>query len=457
MDERRTLPLQPGVTPGAPPPATALWRQLLAALGVLLIAAAIWFALRPADFQPLLAWAGIGATVSEGGSEQQAQQPGPQPRGQQAGQGQQQAQAQPQGQQAQGQGNVLPGGGNFAAGGQGRNRAAVVVTAPVTAATVNDRLTAIGEGTAFRSATVASTAGGMLTALLASPGDRVEAGAVIGQLDDEAEQIALDRATLAAQDTQRALARAQELAQSQSVSAVQLSAAKLAADQAALELRNAQLAFDRRRITSPIAGTVGLLQVTPGNQVNAQTPVTTIEDSSEILVNFWVPERYASTIATGMPVSAVAVALPGLAFSGAVSAVDNRIDPASRTLQVQALLPNADGRIRPGMSFEVTMNFPGESFPAVDPLAIQWSTEGAFVWKYADGRVQQAKVQIVERNSGGVLVTGDIAAGDAVVTQGVLQLQQGQSVCLLDQPCVGGTGPGAGRGQGEQPQESHGG
>jgi hypothetical protein len=86
----------------------------------------------------------------------------------------------------------------------------------------------------------------------------------------------------------------------------------------------------------------------------------------------------------------------------------------------------------------------------VDPLSIQWSAEGAYVWKYADGKVNRALVQIVERNSGGVLVTGDIAAGDQVVTQGVLQLQPGASVRLLDELTAGGA-PGGGPGGGQRP------
>jgi RND family efflux transporter MFP subunit len=116
-----------------------------------------------------------------------------------------------------------------------------------------------------------------------------------------------------------------------------------------------------------------------------------------------------------------------------VSAVDNRIDPESRTLQVQATLPNGDGTIRPGMSFSVSMSFPGQTFAAVDPLSIQWSNEGAYVWKVTDGKVGKGMVEIVQRNSDGVLVNGDVKPGDMVVTQGVLQLQDGLAVRLLDE------------------------
>jgi RND family efflux transporter MFP subunit len=406
VDERRRIDTEPDTKPApAARRSTPLWIQIVISLVVLGLIAGGWYLWQSMQNQPASGQPG-GQVAQQGGGQQG------------------------QGGQFRQQGG---GGGNFPSGGRGRT-VAVVVTAAVTSATINDKLMAIGEGIAFRSAIVTSSSGGTLTELFVKPGDIVKANADIGQLDAQSEQIAFDRATLAANDANDALTRAQELRASNSISAVQLSAAQLAADQAQLELRNAELALERRMIKSPIAGTVGLLQVSAGNLVNAQTTVTTVEDSSEILVNFWVPERYASSVGVGMPVTAIAVALPGQTFAGEVSAVDNRIDPASRTLQVQALLPNPDGKIRPGMSFEVTMSFPGETFPAVDPLSIQWSAEGAYVWKYVDGAVQRAMVQIVERNSAGVLVTGEIALGDQVVTQGVLQLQDGQQVRLLDEP-----------------------
>ncbi len=329
-----------------------------------------------------------------------------------------------------------PGGGPGGAFGGGR-QAVLVVALPAGTATINDRLTAIGEGGAVRTATIATASNGTLQSLEVAAGDWVEAGQPVARLDAATEEIALDRARLAADDAQAALARANEL--SASISAVQLAAASLTAETAALELRNAELALSRRTIVSPIAGRVGLLQVSPGNLVNAGTVVTTVEDSSEILIDFWVPERYAADMVTGLEVSAVSAAVPGQTFVGSISAVDNRIDAASRTLRVQARIPNEDGRIRPGMSFSVSMRFAGETYVTVDPLAIQWSAEGAYVWRVADGAAQRAMVQIVQRNSGGVLVTGEVAKGDLVVTEGVLQLQPGTAVRFADDaPARGG-------------------
>ena len=324
-------------------------------------------------------------------------------------------------------------GAGGAPGGRGANRTAVVVAQPAVTGTINNALTAIGEGSAIQSVTISSASGGTLVSVDVKPGDKVAAGARLATLDSGTQQNAYDRARLAAEDADATLARTQTLAKSSSVSAAALATAQLAADQARIALNDAKLNLDQRTITTPVSGTVGLLKVTPGNLINAQTVVTTVEDSSQILVNFWVAERYSSQIAVGAAVAATSSALPGKTFTGVVSAVDNKIDPASRTLQVQATLPNPDGSIKSGMSFTVDMTFPGETFPSVDPLSIQWSNQGAYVWKIVDGKVKKGMVEIIQRNTDGVLVKGDVQPGDSVVTQGVLQLADNAPVRLLDQ------------------------
>ncbi|MFD2646966.1 efflux RND transporter periplasmic adaptor subunit [Devosia albogilva] len=384
-------------------------RQILASLVVLAGAALAWVFFAPGSTETL---ARVGISLPFGPE----------------------APAQP-GRPGGGGGPGMPGMGSGGGrpGGFG-GRTTNVVTTAATLATINDRLTAIGEGSAVRSVTVTAPAGGELAEVLVRPGQAVTAGDVIARFDAAAEQIAYDRARLAVEDAEAALARTQGLASSSLVATTALTAAELAANNAELELRNAEVALDRRTITSPIAGTVGLLRVTPGNYVGAQTTVTTIDDTSSILIDFWVPERYAANITPGMPVTVSAVALPGRSFAGEVSAIDNRIDPASRTLQVQAEIPNPDGILRSGMSFSVALDFPGEEFPAVNPLAILWSTEGSYVWKYEDGRATRVMAEIVQRNSDGVLVRADLSPGDAIITEGILQLSEGAEVTLLDGP-----------------------
>lgn len=419
-----------GARRGAP-----LWLQLLLSLAVIIIAVGIAALFNPTA-NNMVGRVGLSLPLLTG-SNDDTPAAAPQAQGRQGqGAGQQQAAAQGQG------GGQRQGGGAGRPGGFAGSRTAVVVTAPVTSGTINNKLTSIGEGSAIRSVTINTAQGGTLVSVDVKPGDKVAAGARIATLDAGSQQIAYDKAQLAAKDADAALARAQSLAKSNAVSDAQVAAAQLASSQAQLALNDAKLALDQRTITTPISGTVGLIQVTPGNLINAQTVVTTVEDDSGILINFWVPERYSSQISVGMPVTATSAALAGKSFTGAVTAVDNKIDPASRTLQIQATLPNPDNVIRAGMSFSVDMTFPGETFTSVDPLSIQWSNTGAYVWKVVDGKATKAMVDIIQRNSDGVLVKGDVKEGDAVVTQGVLQLTDGAAVRLLDAPQTAADGGG---------------
>lgn len=375
-------------------------RQLLACLFVLAAAAAAWVVFVPGSTATL---ASFGVVLPFGpAAEQASASSGGRPSG--------------------------------APGRPASNRQTNVVTTPVTIATINGSLSAIGEGAAYRSVTVASPAGGTLDEVLARPGQVVAAGDVIARLDFEAEQIAFDQARLAAEDANATLARTEGLASSNVVATTALTAAQLAAANADLEMRNAAVALARRTITSPIDGTVGLIQVSPGNYVSAQTAVTTVADTSAILVDFWVPERYAATIALDTTVTVTAVALPGRSFEGQVTAIDNRIDPASRTLQVQASIPNDDAALRAGMSLAVSLEFPGEQYPTVNPLAILWSAQGSYVWKFDAGKATRVMAEIVQRNSDGVLVRADLEPGDAIITEGILQLSEGTEVTLLEGP-----------------------
>src|SRR5690606_28358522 len=122
----------------------------------------------------------------------------------------------PQTQAGQGGGPRFGGGG-----GRAGARPMVVVTAPVVMATINDKLTAIGDGAAAHSVTVVSPAAGTLAELAVRPGEEVEAGAVVGRLDADAEQIAYERALLAFNDAQAALERTKSLAGANNATTVQ--------------------------------------------------------------------------------------------------------------------------------------------------------------------------------------------------------------------------------------------
>lgn len=321
-----------------------------------------------------------------------------------------------------------PAGGGFAA------QPALVIATPIATETINDRLSAIGSGRAVSSVSVTPFASGRITEILVESGARVEAGDPIAKLDSDTEEIAVDRARLTLEDANARLERVKALLSTRTATAVQVTEAELTVRNAQLALRDAELSLARRSISAPISGIVGILPVSVGNTVTTQTEIATIDDRSRIVIEFWVPERFAAMMEVGQPMSAVSIARPNEIFDGTISALDNRIDAQSRTLRVQARLENRNDLLRAGMSFQVSMAFPGDSYPAVDPLAIQWSTDGAFVWLVEEGLTRRAPVRIIQRNTDNVLVSADFGAAGSVVTEGVHAVREGGEVRIVQGP-----------------------
>ncbi|NTG07892.1 efflux RND transporter periplasmic adaptor subunit [Agrobacterium rhizogenes] len=315
-----------------------------------------------------------------------------------------------------------------AANGGGRRGAdtPLVVTEAVVSGVVNDRLSAIGTGDAIRSVVVMPQATGTIREILIKSGNHVKQGQVLARLDDDEQIIARGQAEVA-------LKSAVEKSQlyhtiKSSVSRMDVFDSEIAEQGARLALQSAELALKRRDIVAPIDGIVGIVPVVIGDNVTTTTSIVTLDDRSEVLVDYWVPERFANTVKVDQPVEATSVARPGRLFSGVVEAVDNRVDGASRTLRIRARIDNATDELRAGMSFNVGMRFAGETYPSVDPLSVQWDGEGSYVWRVADGKSSKVRVSVVQRNPDAVLVQADLKDGDRIVTEGLQRVTEGGAV-----------------------------
>ncbi|AYM05938.1 efflux RND transporter periplasmic adaptor subunit [Agrobacterium tumefaciens] len=317
-------------------------------------------------------------------------------------------------------------------GGSRRNgNATLVVTAPVKKGTVNDRLNAIGNGQAIQSVVVMPQTSGTLSEIRTAAGARVVKGQVLARLDDEEQVIERDKAQVALRS---AIEKSSSYKNLKSVSRLDVMDAQIAEESAKLALSTAELNLRRRDIVAPIEGVAGIVAANIGDNVTTQSTIVSIDDRSEILVNFWAPERFATVINVGMPVEATSISRPGETFKGEIEAVDNRVDEASRTIRIRAKFGNEKDELRAGMSFGVTMRFAGETYASVDPLAVQWDAEGSYVWRVTDNKSNKVRVQIVQRNPDAVLVKAELAEGEPVVIEGLQRVREGGAVRVGEQP-----------------------
>jgi RND family efflux transporter MFP subunit len=390
-----------------------LWKQLAISVALLFLGLCAWVFLSPGAGQSLVQMGvpkGLVAMISSGDAN------GGGGAGRSAGgQGAGQAQGQTQGQRR---------------GGGGRGDQNILVsTQPVETAVVNDRLNAIGDGEAIDAVTVMPQASGTIDEILVTSGQRVKKGDVIARLDSDEQVILRDQAGVALRS---ATERAESYNNLKSFSRLDVLDAQIAREQAELQVRTAELNLKRRDIVAPIDGVIGIIAVSVGDNVTNSSAIVSLDNRTQLLVDFWAPERFAVAVKPGMPVEASSVARPGQRFTGAIDAVDNRVDQASRTIRVRARIDNPDDVLRAGMSFAVSMAFPGDRYPAVNPLAVQWDGQGSFVWQIVDNKSVKTRVRIIQRNSDQVLVDAALKEGDMVAIEGLQRVREGGAVEVAD-------------------------
>jgi RND family efflux transporter MFP subunit len=313
----------------------------------------------------------------------------------------------------------------------GAGREVPVIAGPIQSMVAQSVVSAIGTARGVQSVELSFEVTGRVTALAVAPGDHVEAGAVIAELDGEAAELSVERARLVLENARKTVERLGLLAQTGTATVLQRQDAELALRVAEVELQVAERVLADHSLLAPVSGYVGLIEPQLGDLVSSATVVTSIEDRSSLLLDFRVPERFAALVRIGDPVQASAISSPRDLVEGRIVAVDNRVDDASRTLRVQAIVDNADDLFRSGMAFQISLVFVGAEHPAVDPLAIQWGAEGAFIWIVREGKATRLPIRILQRNADAVLVDAELQPADMVVTEGVQALRPGADVVVV--------------------------
>ena len=314
----------------------------------------------------------------------------------------------------------------------------VVVANPPPTRVLQEVVTGIGTVHGKQSVVVTAGAAGRITALAVSSGEVVQAGELLVELDSGSEGLAVDKAQLALRDAQANFDRLSRLKTSGSASDQQLQEARLELDTAAVALQSAEYELSQRRILAPITGSVGVMDLSVGDRVVADTVIARIEDRSSLIVDFRVPERFSGHLAVGTKVTAAPLAEPDAGLEAVISALDNRVDEASRSLRLQATIAHPAETLRAGMALRILIAVKGEPLPAVDPLAVQWNSAGPFVWLVRDGKAAKLPVRILQRNADAVLVDAAFLPGDLVVSEGVQELRPGVAVTVAG---AGGPAP----------------
>jgi membrane fusion protein (multidrug efflux system) len=187
-------------------------------------------------------------------------------------------------------------------------------------------------------------------------------------------------------------------------------------------------AIRKREIRAPFDGTIGLRYVSEGGYVTPTTRIATIQKVNPLKVDFAIPEKYAGKVSVGDPVQFSSEETK-MQFAGRVYAIEPKIDPSTRTLQLRALCENKSEAVFPGGFVHIELRLKQIGGALMIPTqAIIPVLKGQTVLIRRNGVVVTVAVKTGIRTPNAVQITEGLAKGDTVITTGILQLRPGMPV-----------------------------
>lgn len=303
------------------------------------------------------------------------------------------------------------------------------------------RLSSVGTLRAVNGADLASEVAGIVEEVNVNSGDDVAAGTVLLRLraeDDVARLRSLEAtAELAAITYQR---------NERQLRVQAISQATVDSDAANLKNARAQVAeqkavIDKKTIRAPFAGRLGIRHVDRGQYLSAGATIVTLQALDPIYVDFYLPQQALDEIRVGQPVTAIVDTWPDQPFAGTISAVNPKVELATRNVQVRATLKNPDRKLLPGMFASVTIESGEPSRHITLPqTAITYNPYGDTVYLVVEeGTQENGEPKRVAKQSfvtlGGtrgdlVAVLKGVEPGQTVVSGGQMKLRNGVPVTI---------------------------
>jgi membrane fusion protein (multidrug efflux system) len=328
-----------------------------------------------------------------------------------------------------------------------------VVVEAVTAKDVAGQTDFVGRTEASQRVDVRARVSGTLMKRPFEEGAEVEKGAVLFEIDPAefqanllAAEAQLDKAQASFNENDRNLKRYEVLLQKEATSEAQYDIAKSKADQSRADVAAAQADVERAKldlgyatITSPIDGRSGISDVDVGNLIGPDSGMlVTILDLDPMDVIFSVGERDYLNFMEARKAGTAEKFTPQIRlandklyeFPGKVDVIDNKVDPATGTINVRLKFPNPDRLLVPGqyVSVLLTSSTP-EKRIVIPQSAVQENQAGPFVLVVnGEGRIEARPVKTGDRIEDGVVVLDGLTEGETLVVEGIQKVRPGAEV-----------------------------
>ncbi|WP_237386126.1 efflux RND transporter periplasmic adaptor subunit [Xenorhabdus sp. Sc-CR9] len=305
----------------------------------------------------------------------------------------------------------------------------------------------VGELEADRQVHLASETSGRVISIEFQSGQYVQKDQLLVQINDSVEQAELVRLQAQWKNADRLYQRTSKLFTNKVAAAAELDNALAERDMALAAIRQTEALIAQKAIRAPFSGVMGIRQVHIGEFLHAGNSIANLVDAKHLKLNFSLDEQASPELQIGQIVNVQADAYPNENFPGKISAIDPLIGK-SRTVQVQALLNNLDGKLKAGMYANIQVmrqnNIPVLTIPET---AVTYTAYGDTVFvvqntkqdaeksvKTAEQQpmiVKRVSVEVGQRWNGMVEIKKGLAQRELVVTSGQLKLNDGAQVVAV--------------------------
>jgi membrane fusion protein (multidrug efflux system) len=253
-------------------------------------------------------------------------------------------------------------------------------------------------------------------------------------------QAQLEQTQARAVNAQANFQRMKELSKQHLVSAQQFdqSASEMRVAQADADAAENMLGIARKKlndtyIRAPFAGSVQKRMVSLGEHVGEGMPLYELIATDPIKLRAPIPERYVPMAKVGLPIDLTIDARPDQSFHGVVTRIAPALDENSRTLLIEAEVPNSDGILKPGYFAHVTMNLGHDRALFIPNSAILRYAGVARVFVFKDGAVRSREVSTGTMEGDQIEIISGLKQGERVVVSDVDRLADGTSVIAKEQ------------------------
>ena len=312
-------------------------------------------------------------------------------------------------------------------------RFVAVKMTPVILTDFIESVEAVGTASANEQVKITSKKSDLVDEVYFSDGEKVKKGELLVTLNNQEEHAKVSELSANLLESQAHLKRLSDLLLSNatSMSLVEQQVAKTKAIEA--QLLSAQARLNDTSIRAPFAGVLGFREISRGAYIDAGTIITSLDDLSQIKVDFYLPERLFTKINIDQKITAFNTAYDEKAFVGKVIAIDSRIDPKTRSMKVRAIIANPSGKLRPGMLLNISVLLQIEKIFQLPESAIIPIEDKHYVFVVNEEKALRKRIEIGRRHPGFVEISSGLIEGELVVVEGALKLRDGTAVTIIDQ------------------------